>query len=92
MLEYERHALVLREQLAAEDPQSAVLQLELAQSCTNVGIAEPNEPGRALLCHRKCAKHRFFVPHGFLSQPRPRSLLCELIGISSTFSSPAHSC
>ena len=42
MLEYERHALALREQLAAEYPESDVLQLELAQSCTNVGIAEPD--------------------------------------------------
>ncbi len=49
MLEYERHALALREQLAAEYPGSAIVQLELAQSCTNVGVGTPDEAGRQLL-------------------------------------------
>ncbi len=48
-LEYEQHALALRQQLASEHPDNDLLHLELAQSYTNVGVGTQEMEGRELL-------------------------------------------
>ncbi len=48
-LEYEQHALALRQQLVTDHPGSDLLQLELAQSFTNVGVGTQEIDGREML-------------------------------------------
>ncbi len=48
-LEYEQHALALRQQLASEHPDNDLLHLELAQSYTNVGVGTQEIDGREML-------------------------------------------
>ncbi len=48
-LEYEQHALELRLQLASEHPDNDLLQLELAQSYTNVGVGTQEMDRREML-------------------------------------------
>ncbi len=48
-LEYEQHALALRQQLVSEHPDNDLLRLELAQSYTNVGVGTQENSGRDLL-------------------------------------------
>ncbi len=48
-LEYEKHALTLRQQLVLENADNDLLHLELAQSYTNVGVGTQENSGRDLL-------------------------------------------
>ncbi len=48
-LEYEQHALALRQQLVTEHPDNDLLHLELAQSYTNVGVGTQEMDGREML-------------------------------------------
>ena len=48
-LAYEQHALELRNELHAKQPADDLMQIELAQSYTNVGIVIDRDKGRKLL-------------------------------------------
>ncbi len=48
-LDYEQHALELRKELLSKQPSDDLMQMELAQSYTNVGVLTNKDQGRKLL-------------------------------------------
>ncbi len=48
-LDYEQHALELRKELLTKHPSNDLIQMELAQSYTNVGVLTNKDQGRKLL-------------------------------------------